>query len=608
MSRGLVALIGLLAVASAVFIALMALVVVTFKLFPPHDKLTFDQAFWYSLLRTLDPGTMGGDQGDGFRLAMLLVTIVGLILVASLIGIVSNSFNNKVDQLRKGKSRVLEANHTLILGWNSKVFTLLHEIAIANKSKAKSVVVILAEKDKVEMEDEIRAKVADLFGTRVIARNGDPLNLLDLKIANPEKARSIIILSSESETDSDADSATIKTCLALLNSRKDQSHEYHIVGEIRNEANIEAARIVGGDQAHWVLGDDLMSRIIVQTCRQMSLSKVFTELLDFNGSEIYLNHQPQLVGKQYGEAIKHFGYGCAFGIISGMNVELNPSSSRVVNQNDLFLVIAEDQNQIKLAKGPAVEPKKFSNQKRKPQGPEKTLILGTNKKVAEIIREMNKYMAKGSEVVIVADHPVAKLPKFGNLKVTYIEADSTSQLVIADLGVTKFHHIVVLADRERFSTQQADARTLLTLLHLRELAKQKSVHLNIVSEMLDDRNRELAESTNADDFIVSDKLVCLMLAQIEESPEVSHVFAELLSGSGTEIMLHPIEWYVKTDSAIDFDTLVAAAIEQGESAIGLSISNLRADNSVENQVVLNPDRKTNYKLKSGDRLIVVSNK
>ena len=38
----------------------------------------------------------------------------------------------QLDELRKGRSKVLEKDHTLILGWNSKVFPIVSEICIAN--------------------------------------------------------------------------------------------------------------------------------------------------------------------------------------------------------------------------------------------------------------------------------------------------------------------------------------------------------------------------------------------------------------------------------------------------------------------------------------------
>ena len=48
-----------------------------------------------------------------------------------------------------------------------------------------------------------------------------------------------------------------------------------------------------------------------------------------------------------------------------------------------------------------------------------------------------------------------------------------------------------------------DAKTLVTLLHLRDMAQKDETPFSIVSEMLDLRNRELAEATQVDDFIVS---------------------------------------------------------------------------------------------------------
>ena len=76
----------------------------------------------------------------------------------------------KIERLRKGRSFVIEENHVVILGWSSKVFTLLSELIIANENQSDPAIVILAEKDKVEMEDEIREKVKNFKTTRTICR------------------------------------------------------------------------------------------------------------------------------------------------------------------------------------------------------------------------------------------------------------------------------------------------------------------------------------------------------------------------------------------------------------------------------------------------------
>src|SRR6188768_386411 len=92
MSKGVVALIGLLGLITVVFVAVIASVVALAQGGPEDKPTAFPELLWASLMRTLDPGTMGGDDGPWFRTAMLVVTIGGLIVVASLIGVVSNAF------------------------------------------------------------------------------------------------------------------------------------------------------------------------------------------------------------------------------------------------------------------------------------------------------------------------------------------------------------------------------------------------------------------------------------------------------------------------------------------------------------------------------------
>ena len=70
-------------------------------------------------MRTLDTGTMGGDAGHpGFLLGMLAVTLGGVFTTSMLIGIMSNALQSKLENLRKGRSRVIEKDHVVILGWS----------------------------------------------------------------------------------------------------------------------------------------------------------------------------------------------------------------------------------------------------------------------------------------------------------------------------------------------------------------------------------------------------------------------------------------------------------------------------------------------------------
>ena len=160
MSRGTPAMIGMLFVLSlaVVFVAGAVISIAGFVQEGQTERIPFMEAAWESLMRTLDSGTMGGDTGTGFRIVMLFVTLGGIFIVSALIGVLNNAIETQMERLRKGRSQVLESNHTLVLGWSAQVFTVLNELMMANENQSRARIVVLADKDKVEMEDEIRER------------------------------------------------------------------------------------------------------------------------------------------------------------------------------------------------------------------------------------------------------------------------------------------------------------------------------------------------------------------------------------------------------------------------------------------------------------------
>src|SRR6266545_4848428 len=182
MSRGTPALIGMLFVLSLIVVFLAGVVISAAGFVQEGEtaRLGLGEAMWESLMRTLDSGTMGGDTGAGFRVVMLFVTLGGIFVVSALIGVLNNGIEAQMERLRKGRSRVLESNHTLILGWSAQIFTILNELMTANENQTNARIVILEDKDKEEMEDEIQERIEVKGKTRIICRNGNPIDPTDL--------------------------------------------------------------------------------------------------------------------------------------------------------------------------------------------------------------------------------------------------------------------------------------------------------------------------------------------------------------------------------------------------------------------------------------------
>jgi hypothetical protein len=192
------------------------------------------------------------------------------------------------------------------------------------------------------------------------------------------------------------------------------------------------------------------------------------------------------------------------------------------------------------------------------------------------------------------------------MTVTFEEGDTTDRRTLDRLSVDTYQHIVVLCYSELLTPQRADARTLITLLHLRDMEARLGERFSIVSEMLDDRNRELAEVTKADDFIVSDKLISLMLSQVSENKHLRAVFADLFDPAGSEIYLKPIAEYVEPGRAMTFHTVVEAARRCGEVALGYRIMAAANDAKRSYGIVLNPLKSDQVTFAPGDRIVVLA--
>ena len=612
MSRGTIALIGGLGLGSLLII-LVAAVILSITRFAQEgsEPLPFGEAAWGSLMRTLDSGTMGGDTGWGFRFVMLGVTLGGIFIISALIGVLNNGLEDKLEELRKGRSRVIESGHTVILGWSQQIFSVISELIVANANQKNACIVILGDKDKVEMEDEIRDLVGPTGRTRIVCRTGSPMEPVDLDIASLHTARSIIVLAPEAD---DPDSSVIKTMLAITNSPQRRPEPYHIVAEITDAKNLEVARMVGKDEVELILVGNLISRIIAQTCRQSGLSVVYTELLDFGGDEIYFKAEPGLVGKTFGEALLAYEDSAVIGLRpQGQLPQLNPPMDTRIQAGDHLIAISEDDDTIRLSglKDLGIKTNAITLHEPAAPTPERTLLLGWNWRAPAIIHELDHYVAPGSEALVVAEAEggEAELDKrrasLKNQAVKFQSGDTTDRRTLDSLAIETYKHVIVLA-YDHLDTQQADARTLITLLHLRDIAEHAGLPFSIVSEMLDVRNRNLAEVTHADDFIVSDKLVSLMMAQVSENKALNAVFADVFDPEGAEIYLKLASNYVTLGALVNFYTIAEAARRRGEVAFGYKLNADSKDPAKAYGVAVNPDKSKEVTFTEWDRIIVLA--
>jgi voltage-gated potassium channel Kch len=545
-----------------------------------------------------------------FLFMMLMATFSGIFVISTLIGVITSGIEGKVEELRKGRSKVLVKDHTVVLGWNSQIFSVISELSLANESRKNPHIVVLATDDKVDMEDAIADRV-DTKNTKVICRTGSPIDVDDLEIVSIQTARSIIVLAPEGD---EPDSEVIKILLAILHGPNRRSEPYHVVAQIREDKNFEVAKLVARDEAELIQVDELIARITAQTCRQSGLSVVYTELLDFGGDEIYFQEEPALVGKTYGDALLSYEDCAIMGIHKADGTPVvNPPSDTPIGPGDRVIAIAEDDDKVRIS---SVADRGINRQYLRtaaplPQQAEHTLILGWDSSAHIVIRELDAYVAKGSIVTVVAQMTqdefavAASGLKLANEEMRFMSADPTDRAVLNSLNVQAYHHVILVSPDDG-DVQKADARTLVTLLHLRDIREKTGGTFSIVSEMQDMRNRRLAEVTQADDFIVGSSLISLMLTQVAENKHLNKVFDVLFAPDGSEIYLKPAIHYVVPGVPMTYYNVVEAARLRGETAIGYRIKADAKDVSKSYGVRTNPKKSEPVTFSDGDLIIVLA--
>ncbi|MBD2098832.1 potassium transporter TrkA [Trichocoleus sp. FACHB-591] len=612
MSRGTVSLISGLALVSLAFILLMAFLVSLSGIAPEGGgRLSLPEAIWGVLMRTLDSGTVGGDTGWVFRFAMLFVTFGGIFVVSTLIGLLSSGIDTKLEDLRKGRSRVIETDHIVILGWSLQVFTLISELALANANRPDTCIVVLSEEDKMQMDIALVDTLGKLPRIRLVCRTGSPSSMADLGMVSIQTARSIIILSPHNQR---ADTQLVKTLLAITNIPRSLPQPYHIVAQVQNPKSLDVINLVGQNEVEILLTNDLISRIVVQTCRQSGLSLVYMDLLDFSGNEIYFRTEPTLQGQPYGEALLAYNDSTVIGIKhTDGTIQLNPPVETPLQPGEQLILISEDDDTMQLSthSEPLINVSAIQLSNRPPAAAEHTLILGWNDRVVEIIQQLDQYVAPSSTVTVAPGFPEAEVDlsaetlKLQKQTMQYRAGDPTDRRVLESLNLTQYDHVVVLCNPD-LDPEESDAETLVRLLHLRDIANRHNHDFQIVTEILDVRNQALAQVARPDDFVISEQIISRMLAQVAEQKSLNAVFADLFNPEGSEIYLKPADDYVAIAQPVNFYTVVEAARQRGESAIGYRC---KADaNNVARTygVVINPKKDQPITFSSQDTIILLA--
>jgi Trk K+ transport system NAD-binding subunit len=599
LARGPLIVIGYLALIMIVIIFGAAILLTAFRLsgISGGGSVDFANAFWASMLRVLDPGTFSSDTNWATRIIELFVTISGILIAGALIGLIANAIDQQVDNLRKGRSSVLEHDHTLVLGWSPRLPAILSELVNANENRKHAAFVVLAQQPKDELEDELRRLVPNTKSTRVVCRTGDVGNAADLRMVNVEQARSVIVLSGD-----DGDAGVVKAVLALRS--VDPTFErIRVVAELDDADHAATLRDLTDGRVATVRAEEVITRVAAQACHQIGLATVFRDLLDFDGDEIYFASVSELDGHTYREAVSAFDGASVIGLFRDRTVRLNPPPDEVFRVGDEVIAIAADDDKV-IFTGFADDAALALSELVPFTEPQQHIALvGWSAVGSTVLRELDQFLTAGSIIDVLVDRAVyapeeIAVPQCERCEVRVHAIASGAKALIDELGEHRYDKAIVLGYRRNMTPAQADARSMLMLLALHRAWAGDPRRPRMVAEMLDSSNVEIAQTTGVDDFIVSDELSSLMIAQVSERLELEAVFNELFDADGCFVSLRPAPLYAPIDQETTYASVVASAIARGDTAIGYRLGH--------EPPVLNPPKSTRLRLSDEDQVLVLA--
>ena len=590
---------------------------------------TVGEGVWESFLHLLDPGTISGTEGIKLIVLMAIVTVIGLVFTGMLISIINNALEEKLSSLKKGRSQIVENYHTVIFGCNEDTYTIIAEQIEANRNVVENVIkqtnpciVVLDDLDKEEMDNRIRTHIPVFYNTRIICRGGKLTRETLYETVSLENASSIIIRCSD-------DLITLRIALAVgTYLRKFRGCTPHVTALVNDKNSMKAVELAleGFDNQVFYF-EKWLARITAQACSQPGLSFVLMELFNYENAEIYIEETDyegkplDFAGTKFKDAIGQFTQSTLIGVVRKDSVDgsdrihIAPKPSFEIQKGDKYIVVAEDDNMIK------IDPEEITKQKLNLDYKEAEynsiarqkmhlLVLSWNKGLEEILVNLDDFVSSDSTATIAAMRDYKDIDTIRNIEFNFTN-DLYDQELLENLITDDITNILLLC-RDDFSKEDADAQTMMILLQLRDIIRRreqetgKKHNVVITSELNISDDQNLMQITSVDDFIVGSEIENRIITQVANVPELKNVFEELLTADGADFYLRGISNYLCFEDGedairIEFRDLVRICYEHGDIVIGW-LSN----NGGETTYKCNPDKSQMHAFRRSDKLIVLS--
>lgn len=622
-------LLGLFLMVLFMLILIFGLRIVAGVIFPDETIQKLPDMLWRSVLQIIDAGGIAEDEPANIlnKAIGIAAVLLGLIFFSALVAFITNQFTLKFDSLRKGKSRVIERRHTLILGFGAQVIEIIEQLIIANQLKKRPSIVILSQTDKAEMDDILNEAIKDRKNTRIITRSDNIANTGTIRKMSVREASSIIILNNANviappDLRDRGDAGVLESIIAVV-AAAGEAHLPPVVAQLHSDKTKRLAENLVPGKIIVIDTNDILARILVATCLNHGLASVYSSLVGLKDNSIY-TYRPKSgwMNHPFGKLQFHFNRSVLLGFRTPAGeIRMNPRPDFVPAPEDEGIILAHDRSWIKLFRKQVISPEEqpfFMKKSRIVL--EKQLIAGWNSKIHIIIDEYAKSMRDGSTIDILLASPskdvksqiTAAQDRYKHIKIGLLGRYPRTTEELLHFNLPQYDNILVLAE-ETGSIEDVDLKTISLLLGLRYAlenhAKQtgKVARTQLVTEVIDSSKADVFLKAGANDFLIPHKFISELIAQISQEPDLKVIYDRLFDEEGSDIYVKPVELYFKQiPISVSFADCILAAQNRGEVCIGVKIG--AQDNSYQRKfgLYLPPDKNVIFDLGESDSIVTLA--
>jgi len=530
----------------------------------------------------MSASSVEGKVSSAEKIIGALATVGGLLLLALLLGTVTDYLAARIEKSKAGRDPVVEGGHTLVLGYSSIVGHLLKEIV--EGSGDKSTIVVLGDSKKEEIEADLAnqhiSSAPGWKNVRLVLRTGQMDSPEDLARVCAATASRIVIPPDATMCREEADAQTFGILLTLSNHKLPRNG--HVAAQCSVARNMPTMHKL--HQNLYLLSGERLGVMMTQSSRDHGLCQVFTQLIGFDGDEFYFFNAKDygVAGKTFQELAFCFPASIPLGLHKPDTEEivLNPDRNLVLKEDDEVVLLQEDGDSSdpftecyfdreNFMKGRPCDVQ-FCEENPNDQEVVRCLICNFQEQGCSIsiLFGLEDMCAEGSEVVlyttlteqrckeVIHQAQQGEGREIKNFKITIYHTGPkvmTAAYQIDDLMKKEFDHIFVLADYGKSNADQVrvDQKTVATILQMKEVTERRNYSkFDPVVEVCSGTAEDQLKSSGVDNIVNTNLIMQKALAMVTVNKGHYGVLADLLSSEGNCFDLQELKSYLSKDEAV----------------------------------------------------------